>query len=730
MPAALAAAILEHNDTHLPGESFRLRMAVHAGEVHHDDYGVVAEAVNLAFRLLDSRELKDVLTDSTGVLALITSDWFYREVVRHCLDGDPTAYHRVRVMEKETDTTAWIHVPGDRSHHDHAPTVADNELWAVSDRSTRRLGARRTAYPLDLSIAELHERGVYVPATFSDLTGDTRSADVDFLTARLEGNRSVLILGEPGSGKSVAAYALLAQLRRRTPAVAARVSELRTALDPATAGTALATALRRPSTDAGQEPVLVIDGLDETISGFATVADLADLLGRLGERFSMVVTCRRREFEDLLAHSIDSSTFDSIYTIDTWTLDHQFTEFVSRLVSSGLLESAELLAGIRDSPGLARMIERPLYARMLTFLGQDGLAPVTNVCSLYAEYIDKLATASDGSLAAAGCRLPIRSLDLWIGAAWQIFSRRMLSEDRFDFDAVTTVPDNADADQLRCRSRALSQICDQWRAGGRVYGRFVHYSFFEYLVSRHYMGKLKAALSAGPDALTDSLSLDLSPEIRHFLVDELRENSVFGLAGVMEDAYLRLRTSTPRSPRARTAGNLVAYLLSRAVADGRAALRRLLDGETDVFLQQSLLWGLCHLGDNDALTRFVRETRSSARWRAWNRGYVMYYYGDIDRSAEPPYVDSDPERSWGRTRERSIAMMSSAGYRDTVAAQRRYLDLYLLYDYAIWRGQVLTGIDAQVAGSALADLWREPGIAGSLLQELQASHAIVCRPAP
>jgi hypothetical protein len=191
---------------------------------------------------------------------------------------------------------------------------------------------------------------------------------------------------------------------------------------------------------------------------------------------------------------------------------------------------------------------------------------------------------------------------------------------------------------------------------------------------------------------------------------------------------VELRGRARGTPRFRTMGNLIAYLLSRIGGESRGSMSRLLDGEEDMFLQQSLLWGLCHVGDGPALNRFVQEARRSEQWRAWNRGYVMYYYGDIDRRAEPPYVDDNPKNSWGRTRERSIAFMSAPEYREEVATQRRYLDLYLLYDYALWRGELLREDDAVVARESLDSLGAAPDIDEALLHDLRSMHAVVCTP--
>jgi hypothetical protein len=44
---------------------------------------VVGRAVNLAFRLVDSEVLRDTLAESSADLAVITSSWFYEEVVWH-----------------------------------------------------------------------------------------------------------------------------------------------------------------------------------------------------------------------------------------------------------------------------------------------------------------------------------------------------------------------------------------------------------------------------------------------------------------------------------------------------------------------------------------------------------------------------------------------------------------------------------------------------------------------
>jgi hypothetical protein len=91
-------------------------MAIHAGEVRYDRHGTTAAAVNLAFRLLEADALKAALASTPGVLAVITSAWFFQEVIRHNPACDATTYRRVQVAVKETTTTGWIHLPD----HDHS----------------------------------------------------------------------------------------------------------------------------------------------------------------------------------------------------------------------------------------------------------------------------------------------------------------------------------------------------------------------------------------------------------------------------------------------------------------------------------------------------------------------------------------------------------------------------------------------------------------------------------
>ena len=68
-------------------------------------------SVNLVFRLVEAEPLKAALASSPGMLAVIASRWFFEEVIRHLPSSGPASYRPVRVLVKETSTTAWICLP-------------------------------------------------------------------------------------------------------------------------------------------------------------------------------------------------------------------------------------------------------------------------------------------------------------------------------------------------------------------------------------------------------------------------------------------------------------------------------------------------------------------------------------------------------------------------------------------------------------------------------------------
>lgn len=133
LPQRLQAGLRRHNLSHPEQAQIRIRVALHAGEVHVGDAGAVGSSLVLTFRLLDSKAVREALQATQGTLAVIASDWMYDEVIRH----DPAAlaelYRPVEVSAKETRARAWVRVvdaataslPDDAGlDHEDGPSVA------------------------------------------------------------------------------------------------------------------------------------------------------------------------------------------------------------------------------------------------------------------------------------------------------------------------------------------------------------------------------------------------------------------------------------------------------------------------------------------------------------------------------------------------------------------------------------------------------------------------------
>lgn len=141
---ALSELLANHN-VHRSDRQFRMRAAVHAGEVHYDAQGAFGEALDIVFRLLDAPAVKVKLAQTAAPLVLVVSDDIYRSVIRHGYEGiDDRAFEPlVQVAVGGRAQRGWVHVPS-------VPTVTDDVLIdTLLHRAGQELDARATVRLLD-----------------------------------------------------------------------------------------------------------------------------------------------------------------------------------------------------------------------------------------------------------------------------------------------------------------------------------------------------------------------------------------------------------------------------------------------------------------------------------------------------------------------------------------------------------------------------------------------------
>ncbi|WP_395104671.1 substrate-binding domain-containing protein [Actinomadura sp. SCN-SB] len=97
----LASALDAYNKNATEGTTIKLRVALHAGEVHFDTHGVSGNAMDYTARLLDAPEFKALFDESDSSLGVITSEWFHRSVIRQDPRYEPERYRRLAVSVRD-----------------------------------------------------------------------------------------------------------------------------------------------------------------------------------------------------------------------------------------------------------------------------------------------------------------------------------------------------------------------------------------------------------------------------------------------------------------------------------------------------------------------------------------------------------------------------------------------------------------------------------------------------
>jgi NACHT domain len=556
LPSALVSALRRHNDAHPDLERIRLRLALHAGEVNYDEHGATAAAINLTFRLLESGPVKEALASYSGVLAVITSSWFFEEVVRHSA-ANAAAYHPVSVAVKETATTGWIYLPdcddwagttaastlGGIERHDATPLSGWPDRQSEADFLARyrrhvieyhgMLEPPDFEYRRRIPVAELYVPPAIVQVIRGSPQLPPRGVTLEQFSEDI--SRTVL-LGDPGGGKTTAAQVLMhnhaAKANGRVPFMVTLREFAAIATQRSVAGylqDRLESFYQCPAPPGSVERLLlsgaalvIFDGLDE-LADTTHRGNLTAIIERFCAEYPrtpVLVTSRQIGYEQA---QLDNRQFTR-YRLGGFD-DQQVADYVGKWFAQEdelLPEEAgrQAAAFLAESESLPDLRANPLMLALMCVLYRGEGSMPRNRPDVYAQCTALLFRKWDArrhidiQLRARSQAEPaIRHLAYWVLTRGQeqltVTEPELLREtSAFLYDQGFEDGDDAfDAAQeftTFCRNRAWVFSDAGTTTDGRRLYAFTHRTFLEYFVAAH--------LAAACDSPED-LARELAPRI-------------------------------------------------------------------------------------------------------------------------------------------------------------------------------------------------------------------------
>jgi len=608
------------------------------------------------------------------------------------------------------------------------PQLSINEfLSRASVHLLNQTGNKRTAYPTDMNFRELFEKQVYIPPRFFPINGadsqKTSSINLENILDQISNAKNLLVLGEPGSGKSFFTYLIQRRMAQTDSTSRSRIClpiDLRLFIDAVIKHGAefdlqrISQVLQENYPERGfdfsredshaMQVFFIVDGIDELTSNPSHVNALPALLHVLGKLGNILVTCRTQDFEYVFAPHIDPSLFDMGLRVKEWEVESEFSEFVRKLESAGLFVDNGLLDKVKTTPAMRALVRRPLHARMLTFVSKSGLQDIPDISRLYWEYLYKYATVVDSRLLRETCLQKPETYLLWRESAWHVFQANLFIHDKLPLEALSEFLIRRHGVRPSCIRGLLYPLFNFVQVFQSTQLQFIHYSFFEYLVAEFMADALVRSFLSESVDIYQYFQKDMTPEVRHHLMRIINRTTPTGFAKWLAKGYLAINKAAPNQVRRKVANNLLVYILGRLNEDVGDEMWALLKSEADDFLRTCLYWGLCAVVGSKAVHEYIEVLRSSAQMRYLNQGYLLYYYGDLDRSKDPPYLDNDASISWANTKLRNLEFMAEPDYHHRIPIGRRAIDLYTFYDFCLFRNEVISGAEASILATVLNTL--------------------------
>lgn len=519
-----------------------------------------------------------------------------------------------------------------------------------------------------MSFKEIYDNKLFVPAQFYD------SASTEWKGKEIENyilSNNTLILGEPGSGKSFFSYCLIRECLKHHNNFMVLPVDLKVLFE-VNKNISFENIIHHllGHMVLNSNLIFVVDGVDEFCGSEERDKFCKGLLTILKKHGKVCMLCRRYEYDLYISSIVESDMFAKILSIKEWGIEKEFKQYLQIISAKEHIDVKKYYKAIVESDQLSELIRRPLHARMLIYVIKTSFKSINyihNTADLYEQYFASLAATVKGISQHV-------ILSLWRKIVWNLFYRTTTANRKIYVSEVEySIKENYNAERI------IAPIVNWSNDIGRKTFSFLHYSFYEFLVAYNFVIELCESLEKNEIVPSKYFfRKDFSLEIRHYCTLLLRNYQNVILWNKLILLY-EFEVDNDNLTERRITNNLLLYFIGRISHTKLEELHAVLDNEKDLFSKTSIYWAMCNLNYSSALVEYLHKLKN-LEYASLNRGYLLYYYGDIDRNLDPPYEDNKVTNSWNKTRLKNLDMFRKKDY-DNIAVARRIIDIYTFIDF-------------------------------------------------